>query len=548
MKILQGQGVSGGIAFGRIRFYHHDTNLNSERRPVPDAAAEVQRFEAAVEAVSNQIDNLYHTALSSLGEENAAVFQIHRMILEDPDFCDAVRGIIFSQSFSAAYAVHEVGQQYARVFASMEDAYMQGRAADIEDISRQLETMLSGGDESALLLGSEPAILTADDLTPSETARLEKGKVLAFVTEKGSLTSHTSIFARTMGIPAIVGLGAVLAPDFEGVEAVVDGTEGKLILQPDDEQLRDYKARHEQSERRHEEAERFRGKPTRSKDGQSIQLFANVGGIEDVKLALKNDAEGIGLLRSEFLYLKSSDYPDEETLFRAYRDVLERMEGKRVIIRTLDIGADKQAPYFELAPEENPAMGLRAIRICLTRPEVFRTQLRAIYRASVYGSAAIMFPMITHPNELFRAHAAAEAVREELRAEGIAFDEVVPIGIMIETPAAALLSDKLTALSDFFSVGTNDLTQYTLALDRQNAAVSAFDDSKHEAVLRLIEMAAKNAHEAGIPIGICGELGADVSLLPAFLKMRIDELSVAPGNILPLRARIATLSGNVETP
>ena len=548
MKTLQGQGVSHGIAFGHLKFYHHDGNLGVQRRPAQDAAAEIRRFEAALEEVSARLEDLYRQTVSSLGEENAAVFQIHQMILEDPDFLDAVREMIHTECVCAEYAVHKTGELLAQSFAAMDDDYMQGRAADVMDISRQLAAVLSGREEESLSFGSEPVILAADDLAPSETARLEKGKILAFVTAKGCTTSHTAIFARTMGIPAVVGLGAALDQELDGLEVAVDGAVGTLLVEPDESRLRDLRARQAQLEQRRAEAERFRGKPTRSADGQTIRLFANVGGMEDAKDAACCDAEGVGLLRSEFLYLASTDYPDEETLYNAYRGVLERMGGRQVIIRTLDIGADKQAPYFHLAPEENPAMGLRAIRICLTRPEVFRTQLRAIYRASAFGSAAIMFPMITGVEEVRRAREAALAVQEELRREGIAFDPCVPIGIMIETPAAAVLSDELAQASDFFSVGTNDLTQYTMALDRQNAAVADFDDPRHQAVLRLIALAAKNAHAAGIWIGICGELGADESLLSAFLDLGIDELSVAPAAILPLRAKIASISRNGSYP
>lgn len=547
MKTVQGQGVSNGIAFGRLKFYHHDMNLGVQRRPAEDAAAEIRRFEAALEEVSGQLDDLYRQTVSTLGEENAAVFQIHQMILEDPDFQDAVRETILAECVCAPYAVHETGGRFARAFAAMDDDYMQGRAADMADVSRQLVAALTGRAEEPLSFGAEPVILAADDLAPSETARLEKGKILAFVTAKGCSTSHTAIFARTMGIPAVVGVGA-LGQELDGLAAAVDGAAGTLLVEPDETRLRELRTRQAELEQHRAEAERFRGKPTRSADGQTIRLFANVGGMEDTKEAVCGDAEGIGLLRSEFLYLTSTDYPDEETLYRAYRSVLERVGGKQVIIRTLDIGADKQAPYFHLAPEENPAMGLRAIRICLTRPEVFRTQLRAIYRASAFGSAAIMFPMITGADEVRRAREAARSVREELRREGIAFDPCVPIGVMIETPAAAILSDELARVSDFFSVGTNDLTQYTMALDRQNAAVAGFDDPRHEAVLRLIALAAKNAHAAGIWIGICGELGADESLLPAFLDMGIDELSVTPTAILPLRAKIASLSRNGDLP
>lgn len=541
MITLQGQGVSKGFAFGRLKFYHQHESSAVQRRPVQDAAAEIRRVEAAARKVSEDLEELYTRTVGSLGEENAELFHIHQMLLEDPDFQDAIAQTIRDESICGEYAVQQAGEMFAQAFAAMDDSYMQARSADILDVAGHLLQALTGAGAENMDFG-EPVILAADDLVPSDTARMDASKVLAFVTAKGSATSHAAIFARTMGIPAIVGLGDALRPELDGLEAAVDGGEGRLVLEPDGEAtsvLREKEAAYRQML---EQAEKFRGKETRSADGRTLKLCANVGGMEDVKAAVQADAEGIGLLRSEFLYLQSSDYPAEETLFQAYRQALERMKGKQVVIRTLDIGADKQADYFHLAAEENPAMGLRAIRLCLDRPELFRTQLRAIYRASAFGKAAIMFPMITSVNEVRQAKEIAASVRKELAEAGIAFDSGVPIGIMIETPAAAVLSDELAKECDFFSVGTNDLTQYTLALDRQNAGVAVFDDPRHQAVLRLIGFAAKNAHAAGIWIGICGELGADADLLPAFLRMGIDELSVTPGSVLPLRAKIAELS------
>ena len=541
MRILRGQGASEGIAFGRLKFCRHDEELGVQRHPAEDAAAEVKRFTDAAELVRQQLEHLHEKTVSSLGEENALLFEVHQMILEDPDFQDAVQEEITVGHSYAEYAVHKVGSFFAKRFSEMESPYLQGRSADVEDLTRQLIRALLGKTDEMASDSEEPVILAADDLVPSETARLDRTKVLAFVTARGSLTSHTAIFARTMGIPAITGLGEALLKEADGAAAAVDGSCGMLFIEPGPSCRKELEEKQAEADRCRTEAEYFRGKPTRSAGGRTIRLFANVGGLDDVELAVRNDAEGIGLLRSEFLYLQSSDYPEEELLFSAYRRTLERMNGRQVIIRTLDIGADKQAAYFHIEPEQNPALGLRAIRLCLKRPDLFRTQLRAIYRASAFGCAAIMFPMITSVDEVVRAKEAAASARAELAAEGIAFDPHVPVGIMIETPAAALLSGELAQEVDFFSVGTNDLTQYTLALDRQNPAVAAFGDPHHEAVLRLIEMAADSAHRAGIWIGICGELGADVSLLPRFLAAGIDELSVTASAILPLRAKIAEL-------
>lgn len=539
MTTLNGQGVSRGTALGKVAFYRR-SGQEIEPSAISDVPAELERFEKACGQAAEELEQLYEETLSTLGEENALLFQIHEMMLEDPDFTDAVRTRIEGECLCAEYAVDAAAREAAAAFAAMDDEYMQARSADVLDVGRRLVRILTHTDEGALF-GSEPVVVAADDLAPSETARLDRSRVLAFLTSGGSANSHTAIFARTMGIPAVVGLGEALGPELDGHEAAVDGERGLVVLDPDEAVRTEFAALKADEDAGRVRTGRYRGKASVTRDGRRVELCANVGGPQDVALALEGDAEGIGLFRSEFLYLQSRDYPDEETQFAAYRDVLERMEGKRVVIRTLDIGADKQADYFRLPREENPAMGMRAIRICLTRPEVFRTQLRALYRASAYGRLAIMFPMITHVSEVRRIKAIAEEVRQELRAESVPFDGSVELGIMIETPAAALLSGDLAWEVDFFSVGTNDLTQYTLALDRQNSSVAQFDDPAHEAVLKLINMAAKNAHRAGIWIGICGELGADPALTETFLRMGIDELSMSPAAILPTRERVCGL-------
>ena len=543
MEIMKGKGASKGIAFGRLCFYHHAVEKNLERSFAEDIGSEIQKLELALEIVKERLEALHRQMYETAGAEAAEIFQTHRLMLEDPDFQEMIRIKIEKEGVCAAYAVQNAGQECAELFSACEDAYMRERTADIQDLAAQLICILESGaeKESRTSLIEGDLILAADDLSPSETAQLDLAHIRAFVTEKGTMTSHTAIFARTMGIPAVVALNGVLKKELEGCPAAIDGEAGLLYCTPDETHISMLKGKRAEFLSMRETAEQFRGKETRTAGGKRIKLCANAGGPEEIKQALQNDAEGIGLLRSEFLYLQSKTYPKEEMLYQAYRSALERMQGRQVIIRTLDIGADKQADYFDLAPEENPALGLRAIRICLKRPELFYTQLRAIYRASVYGNAAVMFPMITSLRELQEAKRCASAVREDLRRDKIAFSEHVPIGIMIETPAAAVLSDELALECDFFSVGTNDLTQYTLALDRQNEAVSCFEDPEHRAVLRLIRMAAESAHAAGIWIGICGELGASRELLPEFVRMGIDELSVAASNILPLRAALANL-------
>lgn len=539
MTTLHGQGVSPGVAVGPLLFCRRRTG-HVEKRVVADVSAELDRFEDARRQACAQLDALYGETVGALGEENALLFQIHQMILEDPDLCLAVRDLIKTQGVCAEYAVTQASGEFAGAFSAMDDAYMQARSADVLDVAQRLLRILSGEREEDVAADA-PVILAAEDLAPSETARLDRTRILAFVTAGGSCNSHTAIFARTMGIPAVVGLGESLSDDLEGHTMAVDGSSGELVVDPTPEVLSRFEEKARAERQRRVLAEQFRGKPTVSRGGRRVELCANVGSLADVEEALSGDAEGVGLFRSEFLYLKSDGYPDEETQFEAYRAAVEKMAGCRVVIRTLDIGADKQADYFNLPHEENPAMGMRAIRICLTRPEVFITQLRALYRASAFGKLAIMLPMITHPDEVRRAKGIAAGVREALRSEGVPFAPETELGIMIETPAAALLSAELAREVDFFSVGTNDLTQYTLALDRQNSAVAPFGDPRHAAVLKLIAMAAENAHKAGIWIGICGELGADPALTQAFLDLGIDELSVAPSSILPLRAHISEL-------
>lgn len=539
MTALTGTGVCGGVVFGKIKFYQR-SQCRVDRRQIADPQAEVKRFESARAKAVAELAVLYTKGKKEVGEENSLLFQIHQMMLEDLDYCESVTGIILEQRVNAEAAVQETAKNFAEMFASMDDEYMRGRAADVRDVSRRVLGILTGTRECGIVT-HEPVIVAADDLAPSETIQLDKSKILAFVTSGGSASSHTAILARTMGIPAIIGVGEALTPSLDGIQAAVDGFTGELFVEPDVETA----ARLEVKARKNQEYKQllaqYKGKPTCTKSGQQVMLYANIGSPSDVDAALENDAEGIGLFRSEFLYLDSADYPSEEAQFAAYREVAQRMEGKRVIIRTLDIGADKQAAYFQLPAEENPAMGLRAIRICLQRPEVFQTQLRALYRASAYGKIAIMFPMITSVKEVREIKRVTAEVQAELSAAGIPYDKGIELGIMIETPAAAVLSDQLAKEVDFFSIGTNDLTQYTLAADRQNQTVAQYFDGRHEAVLRLIEYTVQNAHQAGIWVGICGELGADQTLTETFLRMGVDELSVTPPSILPLRAKVCTL-------
>lgn len=535
MKIIQGQGVSKGIEQGTIYFYHRAA-AQVEMRTGADEQEERARLERAKERTAQQLSDMAEKAREEAGDEAAVLFETHAMFLEDEDYTGAMDELL-AQGFNAEYAVDQAGQEFAAMLASMDDPYMQARAADIKDVTgrilNNLMGVVAGGIDSDV-----PAILCADDLAPSETIQLDKKKILAIATQKGSGNSHTAILARTMGIPAVCGLGEDFNEDFHGKQAYIVGETGQVILEPDEETLLSLKARHAKQEETRELMRSMVGQKDVTLDGKQVNVYCNIGSPEDVASVLANDGQGIGLFRSEFLYLASEDYPTEEEQFRAYKEVAAAMNGKRVIIRTLDIGADKQVDYFHLHKEENPAMGLRAIRICLNRPEVFRTQLRALYRASAYGKIAIMFPMIASVWEVKECRRACQRVMDELTAEGIPFNPDTEIGIMIETPAAVFIADELAQLVDFFSVGTNDLTQYTLACDRQCNDLGKFFDPHHPALLRALKMTADAAHQAGIWIGICGELGADLSLLPTFLAMGIDELSVTPTAVLPLRAAI----------
>lgn len=538
MNKIQGKGVCGAVTMGKLYFYKKDNDTIS-RKTVTDPEAEQQRFDRARQQAAQELDALHEKALREVGEIHAQIFEIHRMMLEDEDYCSSVSHIIHTQRVNAEYAVLRTSDSFSQMFSTMTDEYMQARAADVVDISNRLIRCLNGGNEESLLT-REPVILVAEDLTPSETVQLDKEKILAFLTLRGSENSHTAILARTMAIPAVVGLGQ-LDPAMEGKTAIVDGFTGTVCIDPDAEAIAAYTRKKQQEEEKHRLWQSLRGKSNTTRDGRSIRLYANIGGLDDISAALQNDAGGIGLFRSEFLYLQNDHMPTEEEQFRAYREAAEKLAGKPVIIRTMDIGADKQIDYFHLPKEENPALGYRAIRICLSEPELFRTQLRALYRAGVYGDLSIMFPMITSPEEIRHIQKQAELARQELRQQEIPFREHMETGIMIETPAAAVISDILAPMVDFFSIGTNDLTQYALAIDRQNPSLEAFYQPHHEAVLRLIHQVIRNAHKAGIWAGICGELGADPALTERFLRMGVDELSVSPAQILPIRERIRSM-------
>jgi phosphotransferase system enzyme I (PtsI) len=534
METFQGKSVFGGIAMGRIMVYQkHEQQVKRSR--VSDTDAEVLRFREARDTSIVQLKHLYETSVNKIGESEAAIFEVHQMMLEDMDYNESVESIICSQKVNAEYAVATTADNFARMFSAMEDEYMKGRAADVRDVSERLLGSLMGKGGEGILI-EEPVILVAEDLAPSETVQLDKDKVLAFVTVKGSVNSHTAILARNMNIPALVGtsLTKKVMEQINGKEGVVDGFEGSFLIEPEES------VKSRMQERQKAEAEKklllqtLKGKANVTLDGKEIKLYANIGNSSDLATVLQNDAGGIGLFRSEFIYLEKENYPTEEEQFNIYKTVAETMAGRKVIIRTLDIGADKQAEYFKLPYEENPAMGYRAIRICLTRPEIFKTQLRALFRASAYGNIAIMYPMIISIKEVQRIRKIAEEVKTELKDKGIAFGQVEQ-GIMIETPAAVMISEELAKEVDFFSIGTNDLTQYTLAIDRQNSQLDEFYDAHHPAILRMIQMVIENAHKAGIWAGICGELGADMELTRIFLKMGVDELSVSPGAILPIR-------------
>ena len=536
MITLSGKSVFGGTAIGKIAFYKRN-EIQIKRSRVEDTEQEVKRFEAAKEKAVSQLQELHDKALDDVGETNAMIFEIHQMMLEDLDYVESIVNIITSQEVNAEYAVATTADNFAAMFAAMDDAYMQGRAADVKDVSERLIQVLSDQNSASMEM-NEPVIIAADDLVPSETVQLDKEKVLSFITMFGSANSHTAILARTMNIPAVIGIGEDLKKEYDGKEAIVDGMEGVIYIDPDKETFTRMREKQKEDQEQKALLEQLKGKENITKSGQKVMVYANIGNLSDVGAVLKNDAGGIGLFRSEFLYLESETFPTEEEQFKVYKQVAENMAGKRVIIRTLDIGADKQVDYFGLDKEENPALGYRAIRICLTRQEIFKTQLRALYRASAYGQIAIMFPMIISVDEVKQIKKIIEEVKQELKEEGIDFRENVELGVMIETPAAVMVSRDLAKEVDFFSVGTNDLTQYTLAIDRQNQKLEPFYDSHHPAVLSMIRMAAENAHAEGKWIGICGELGADLSLTETFLEMGIDELSVAPGMILPLRKRI----------
>lgn len=536
MTVLHGEGVSRGVASGQLRFLRRDAQAQP-RREVADPEAEVARFDKARGEAVVQLAKLYVDTKAKLGEEKSLLFQIHQMMLEDLDYRDSVTGIIRDEHVNAEYAVDQTAAQFSDMFAQMDDDYMKERAADVLDVSRRVIRLLTGQEDEALG-GDIPCIIAADDLVPSETARLDRSKVLGFITARGSSNSHTAIFARTMGIPAVVGLGDSLLEEFDGKHVFVDGASGEVFVDPDAQTSARLEDRRDQEAAHRRYLDTFRGREAVTTDGHRVLVCANIGAPKDLEAVQGADADGIGLFRSEFLYLGRDDYPPEEDQYQAYRQVLEAMGGRMVVIRTLDIGADKQADYFQLPKEENPAMGLRAIRICLTRPEVFRTQLRALYRASAHGKLGIMFPMITSVSEVKRVKEMCAQVRAELKAEGVPFDEKAELGIMIETPAAAVISDLLAREVDFFSIGTNDLTQYTLAVDRQNAQVESFCDRHHEALLRLIRTTVENAHKAGIWAGICGELAADTALTGFFMDVGVDELSMTPGAILEVKARI----------
>ena len=532
MQIYNGKSVFSGIAIGKISVYQKKEQ-QVKRVKIDDPEQEMARYEKAKAEGIKQLQGLYDKALREVGEANAAIFEVHQMMMEDDGYNESVENIIRSQGVNAEYAVATTGDNYAQMFSAMDDDYMRERAADVRDISERLLTILNG-EETGAVDADEPKIIVAEDLAPSETVQLDKDKVLSFVTVKGSLNSHTAILARTMAIPALVNTSVSLESEMDGRLGIVDGADGTFYVDPDEETLAEMKKRQEEDLSRKQLLLTLKGKENVTLDGQKVMLYANIGNIKDLATVIQNDAGGIGLFRSEFIYLEKEDFPTEEEQFQIYRQVAQTMAGKRVIIRTLDIGADKQCDYFHMEHEENPALGCRAIRICLTRPEIFKTQLRALFRASAFGKIAIMYPMITSVQEVRKIKEIVEEVKAELTSQGVEFGNPEQ-GIMIETPAAAIISDDLAKEVDFFSIGTNDLSQYTMAIDRQNPQLDLFFDPHHPAVLRMISLVMENAHKAGIWAGICGELGADQSLTKEFLAMGVDELSVSPGSILPLR-------------
>ncbi len=535
MIICSGKSVLNGIAIGKIYLYKKQEYV-LEKKQIEDAEAEIARFETAKEKATEQLDALYHKALEEAGEEQAMIFDVHKMMLDDGDYLDSIRGMIRDEKVNAEYAVSTTGDNFSAVFASMDDEYMKARSVDVLDISKRVVNVLAGIVEGGIA-SEVPVILLADDLSPSETVQLDKSKILAFVTKNGSANSHTAILARSMNIPALVKTDVALLEEYNGVQAVVDGIDGTFIINPDEEMTQKMIRKKMNYEKEKTELQKLIGKDNVTTDGRRINVYANIGNTQDVDKVLANDAGGIGLFRSEFIYLGRNDYPTEEEQFEIYKEVLSRMGGKKVIIRTLDIGADKQVDYFELPKEENPAMGYRAIRICLDRVNIFKTQLRAIYRASAFGTAAIMFPMIISVSEIRRIKEIVEEVKTELTREGISFNRV-ELGIMVETPAAVMISEELAKEVEFFSIGTNDLTQYTLAIDRQNQSLDNIYDSHHPAVLRMIQMTIENGHKGGAWVGICGELASDTTLTKTFIDMGIDELSVSPTYVLGLRKAI----------
>ncbi len=537
MEKYTGKSIFKGIAIGKILFYQKGEQP-VKRVKIEDTAEQIKRYEDARAKAAEQLQGLYEKALKEVGEANAAVFEVHQMMLEDDDYIDSVVNIIETQQVNAEFAVATTGDNFAKMFAEMEDDYFKARAADVKDISERMVNILSGN-ESGGALGDEPVIVVAEDLAPSETVQMDKEKLLAFVTRLGSANSHTAILARTMNIPALIEVD--IKEEWNGKMAVVDGYTGTFYIDPDEDILKKMQEKKEEDIKARELLQELKGKEDVTVDGKHIKLYANIGGVKDVASVLANDAAGIGLFRSEFLYLEADNYPDEEAQFQAYKTVAENMAGKKVIVRTLDIGADKQVDYFNLDHEENPAMGYRAIRICLDRRDIFRTQLRALLRASAYGNIGIMYPMIISVDEVKEIKKIVESIKIELTEKGIEYGEVEQ-GIMIETPAAVMISDLLAEEVDFFSIGTNDLTQYTLAIDRQNSKLDNIYDSHHPAVLRMIQKTIENGHKAGCWVGICGELGADMTLTETFLKMGIDELSVSPTFVLPIRKLIREMS------
>ncbi|SCP96065.1 phosphoenolpyruvate--protein phosphotransferase [Anaerobium acetethylicum] len=536
MITLSGKSAVGGVAFGKMSFYEKKEE-QVRRYTVEDVAGEIARYQAGKVIAIGQLGSLYEKAVEEVGEENAAIFQVHQMMLEDLDYHESIENIITSQEVNAEYAVAVTADNFYEMFKSMDDEYMKERAADVKDVSERLIKVLEGR-ETVDMTSNEPSIIAAQDLAPSETIQLDKSMVLAFLTREGSANSHTAILARTMNIPAIISMGDALKNEYSGREAIVDGFTGTVYIDPDAETIALMKEKQNADLEKRQLLQQLKGKENVTLDGKKIKIYANIGNTSDVGLVLKNDAGGIGLFRSEFLYLENNNFPTEDQQFQVYKTVAQNMGGKKVIVRTLDIGADKQADYFDLPKEENPALGYRAIRICLTQKDIFRTQLRALFRASVFGKIAIMFPMIISVEEVKEIKEFMEEIKNELRQEGIPFADNIETGIMIETPAAAMISDLLAKEVDFFSIGTNDLTQYTLAIDRQNPKLDKFYNAHHEAIVRMIKMVVDNGHAEGIWVGICGELGADLDMTETFLKLGVDELSVSPSMVLSVRKKV----------